>query len=352
MRFDNSQLEVRLRSGLEEPIDPDLPICDPHHHLWDGPGNRGRYLLEEYMQDVAHGHHVVKTVFIECGAGYKEDWPPEMRPVGETQFVQSLVAKNGKGKKGTTSVAAGIVAFADLTLGANVVPILEAHMQEGGNRFRGIRQSCTWDNDPAILSMGKSEGMMRDRRFREGFSLLERYGLSFDAWQYYTQLKELTDLAREFSGTNIIVNHAGGLLGIGPYAGKHEAVFRDWKQGMTELASCPNVAVKLGGLGMPRCGFGWHKQAKPPGSTELAKAMAPYYHFCIEVFGADRCMFESNFPVDKLSYSYGVMWNAFKRITEDCTSKERAALFYDTAVKVYRLADSADENMKKISHGR
>jgi predicted TIM-barrel fold metal-dependent hydrolase len=329
-----------LNLTTEEPIDPDLPICDPHHHLWDGPGDRGRYLLDEYLQDAGSGHKIVKTVFVECGAMYRKDGPQEMRPVGETEFVQGIATQSASGQYGRPTVAAGIVGFADLTLGANVVPVLEAHLAASKNHFQGIRQSCTWDSDRAILSMGKGKGMMMDTKFREGFACLQQYGLSFDAWQYYTQLMELADLAREFPDTTIIVNHTGGLLGVGRYAGKRQEVIHEWRRRMTELASCPNVVVKLGGLGMPRCGFGWHEQTKPPSSTELAEAMAPCYRFCIEVFGAGRCMFESDFPVDKVSYSYTVLWNAFKRICEDSSPKERAALFHDTAVKVYRLDDS------------
>ena len=325
---------------IEEAIDPGLPICDPHHHLWDGPGERGRYLLDEYLEDAGGGHKIAKTVFVECGAMYRKDGPAEMRPVGETEFAQGVAAQSASGQYGTTAVAAGVIGFADLTLGAGVAPIIEAHLAAGRNRFRGIRQSCTWDGDRAILTMGKGKGMMLDTKFREGFACLQQYGLSFDAWQYYTQLIELADLARAFSDTPIIVNHTGGLLGIGRYAGKRQEVFQEWKRGVTELASCPNVMMKLGGLGMPRCGFGWHEQINPPSSTELAVVMGPYYRFCIEVFGTERCMFESNFPVDKVSYSYTVLWNALKRICEGCSPKERSALFHDTAVKAYRLERS------------
>jgi len=329
------------QSMTEEPLDPGLPICDPHHHLWDGPGERGRYLLDEYLEDAGGGHKIVKTVFVECGAMYRKDGPQEMRPIGETEFAQGIAAQSASGQYGMAAVAAGIVGFADLTLGANVVPVLEAHLAASKNRFRGIRQSCTWDSDRAILSMGKGKGMMMDTKFREGFACLQQYGLSFDAWQYHTQLMELADLAKTYPDTTVIVNHTGGLLGVGRYAGKRQEVFQEWRRSMTELASCPNVVVKLGGLGMPRCGFGWHEQAKPPSSTELAVAMGPYFRFCIEVFGAERCMFESNFPVDKVSYSYTVLWDAFKRICEDLSAKGRAALFHDTAVKVYRLEDSS-----------
>ena len=324
---------------IEEAIDPDLPICDPHHHLWDGPGERGRYLLDEFLEDAGAGHKIVKTVFVECGAMYRKDGPQEMRPVGETEFAQGMAAQSASGQYGKTAVAAGIVGFADLTLGANVAPVIEAHLAASKNRFRGIRQSCTWDSDRAILSMSKGKGMMMDTKFREGFACLQKYGLSFDAWQYYTQLAELADLAIAFPDTAIIVNHTGGLLGIGRYAGKRQEVFQEWRRSMTELAACPNVVVKLGGLGMPRCGFGWHEKAKPT-STELAEAMTPYFRFCIEIFGAERCMFESDFPVDKVSYSYTVLWNAFKRICENFSPKERAALFHHTAARAYRLEDS------------
>ncbi len=324
----------------EEPLDPDLPICDPHHHLWDGPGERGRYLLEEYLKDAGGGHKIVKTVFVECGAMYRKEGPEEMRPVGETEFAQAMAAQCASVQYGVTAVAAGIVGFADLTLGARVAPVIEAHLVAGRNRFRGIRQSCTWDRDRSILSLGKGKGMMMDTKFREGFACLQKYGLSFDAWQYYTQLAELADLARAFPDTPIVVNHTGGLLGVGRYAEKSRETLREWKRGMRELASCPNVVVKLGGFGMPRCGFGWHDRAKPPDSTELAEAMAPYLRFCIEIFGAERCMFESNFPVDKISYSYPGLWNAFKRISQGSSPKERVALFHDTAVRVYRLEES------------
>ncbi len=327
---------------IEEAIDPDLPICDPHHHLWDDSGERGRYLLDEFLEDTGGGHKIVKTVFVECGAMYRKNGPPEMRPVGETEFAQGMSAQSTSGQYGTMAVAAGIIGFVDLTLGARVTPVLEAHLTAGRNRFRGVRQSCTWDSDRAILRMGKGKGMMRETRFREGFACLRKYGLSFDAWQYFTQLMELADLARAFPDTPIIVNHTGGILGIGPYAGKRYELFQEWKRGVTELASCPNVMMKLGGLGMPRCGFGWHEQAKPPSSTELAAAMAPYYLFSIEAFGVDRCMFESNFPVDGVSYSYTVLWNAFKRICEGCSLKERSGLFHDTAVKAYRLEGSTN----------
>ncbi len=269
---------------------------------------------------------------------YRADGPEELRVVGETEFVQGIAAQSASGQYGTTRVAAGIVSHADLTLGAAVAAVLEAHIAASINRFRGIRHSSVWDASADIRPyMNPPKGLLLDSKFREGFGCLQKYGLSFDAWLYHPQLTELADLARAFPDTRIIVDHIGGLLGIGPYAGKREEVFQQWKNGITELSTCPNVIVKLGGLGMPVCGFGWNERTTPPNSTELAEAMTPYYLECIEQLGVDRCMFESNFPVDKVSYSYSVMWNAFKSISADFSPEEKAALFHNTAMRVYRL---------------
>ena len=324
-------------SGIEAPIDPDLPICDPHHHLWDRPGST--YLLPQLLRDTGSGHHVVQTVFVECDAGYRPDGPEALRPVGETEFVEAETAQT---VGGPTAVAAGIVGYADLTLGDKVAAVLEAHMAASPARFRGIRHRTPWDPRPEVSRPGgPPPGLLLDGRFRQGFACLPRYGLSFDAWLLHPQLMELVDLARAFPDVSIILDHVGGPLGIGPYAGQREAVFQAWKQSIAALAGCPNVSVKLGGLGMQICGFGWDRQTMPPSSTEMAEAMAPYYLWCIEQFGADRCMFESNFPVDGISSSYAVLWNAFKRIAHGASPHERAALFHDTAARVYRLAPRA-----------
>ncbi|UCH42570.1 MAG: amidohydrolase family protein [Dehalococcoidales bacterium] len=332
-----------LRMTVEEPLEPEIPICDPHHHLWDRPAREdrpgNRYLLEDLLQDIGDAHNIVQTVFVECRSMYRKGGPAEMQAVGETEFVQGIAAQSASGQYGTTMVAAGIVGHADLMLGKEVSAVLGAHVAASSNRFRGIRHSTTWDAsmDTGVYTSSR-KGLLLDSKFREGFSCLQRYGLSFDAWLYHTQLPELADLARAYPDTQIIVDHIGGLLGTGPYAGKREEVFQQWQNGITELSACSNVVVKLGGLGMPVCGFGWNEWKAPPRSTEIAEAMAPYYHWCIEKFGVDRCMFESNFPVDKASYSYTVMWNAFKRIAKDFSAAEKAALFHDTAVRVYRLS--------------
>ena len=333
-----TEREAWLNLTTEDPIDPDLPICDPHHHLWDRPGSR--YVLEELVQDTGGGHNIVKTVFVECRSEYRTDGPEEMRPVGETEFVESIAVRSASGESGATRVAAGIVGHADLTLGAAVAPVLEAHIAASRDRFRGIRHISAWDASPDIRSSAGTAGLLLDPEFREGFACLERHGLSFDAWLYHPQIVDLTDLAKAFPGITIILDHVGGPLAIGPHAGQRERVFQDWQQAIAALAACPNVVVKLGGLGMPVCGFDWHERATPPGSAELAEAMAPYYLWCIEQFGIDRCMFESNFPVDKVSYSYTVMWNAFKRITSDFSPEDRAVLFHHTATRAYRLVSN------------
>lgn len=328
-----------LQLTVEAPLDASLPICDPHHHFWGRPEQR--YLLEDLLQDLrTSGHKIVSTVFIECREMWRKDGPVDMKPVGEMEWVEGIAEETARGPRGETAVAAGIVGFADLTSGAAVPKVLEAHLAASLNRFRGIRHSCTWDVSSAVKTAtpGIPPGLMLDASFRAGLACLKRYGLSFEAWLYHPQLPEFASLARAVPDVPMILNHVGGLLGVGPYAGKRDEVFEVWKRGIAEVATCPNVVVKLGGLGMVRCGFDWHLRPAPPSSKELVQATSPYYLFCIEQFGPDRCMFESNFPVDRLSYSYGVLWNSFKRMTEGFSAAERAALFHDTAARVYRLA--------------
>ncbi len=246
--------EAWLALTMEEPIEPELPICDPHHHLWGLP--RGHYFLEELLKDIGGGHHITQTVFIECRSMYRQAGPREMQPVGETEFVQGIAAQSASGQYGATKVAAGIVGFADFTLGAAVAPVLEAQLAASRDRFRGIRYSSAWDASSDIVPpRNRPKGILLDTKFREGFACLQEYGLSFETSLYHTQLMELVNLARAFPEITIIVNHVGGPLGIGPYAGKREQVFQDWKGGIAALAGCPNAFVKLGGLGLPRCGF-------------------------------------------------------------------------------------------------
>jgi predicted TIM-barrel fold metal-dependent hydrolase len=323
--------------ALEAPLEPGLAICDPHHHLWDRPNDR--YFLEDLIRDMS-SHNIVATVAIECRAMYRKEGAAEMKPVGETEFLDGVAAHASSDQNIATLVASGIVGHADLRLGDAVAPVLEAHLAASPDRFRGIRHSTTWDGSENIRSDAPA-GLLSDNAFRRGFACLQRYGLSFDAWLYHPQLAELVDVARAFPGITIILDHIGGPLGVGPYAGKHDEVLQAWRKGIAELANCPNVTVKLGGLGSDRSGFDWQERAVRPASAELATVMAPYFEWCIEKFGVERCMFESNFPVEKRVNSYVTVWNAFKRMTQSYSVAERQALFHDTATRVYRLAMAA-----------
>src|SRR6266852_5526158 len=322
----------------EEILDPDLPIVDPHHHLVDRE-NTGRYLLPDLLADTGSGHNITATVYLEWLSMYRAAGPSEMRPVGEVEFANGVAAMAASGTYGGTKVCAGIVGYADLMLGASVETVLEAMIMAGGGRFRGIRYISASHPDEAARgsSVNRPAGLLMNDKVREGFARLQPLGLSFDAWMYFTQLGELVDLARAFPETPIVLDHVGGAIGIGPYAGRRDEVFAEWKRSIGELAHCPNVHVKLGGLGMRLFGFDVHTGATPPSSEQLAALWRPYIETCIEAFGPQRAMFESNFPVDKGGGSYHVFWNAFKRLASDCSADEKAALFSGTASRFYRL---------------
>ena len=326
----------------EETLEPDLPICDPHHHFWDL--NRGRvpyqrYLLHEILDDISSGHNIRSTVFIEARSMYREEGPAEMRCAGEVEFVQGIAAMSASGNYGPSRIAAAIIGNADLGLGDRVEPVLDALQAASPNRFRGIRRSVTYDASSGVENAQPENPahMLSDESFRAGAMVLARKGLTFEAWLYAPQLPELAEFARAVPELTIILNHIGGLVRIGPYANRDDEVLPLWRTGVAAVAECPNVYVKLGGMGMPRMGFDWASRAVPVGSEELADAMAPYMHYCIERFGPQRSMFESNFPVDKVSFSYNVCWNAFKRLSTGYSTAERTALFHDTAAAVYRI---------------
>ncbi len=322
-------------------IDPDLPIIDTHHHLWDRENNR--YLLPEFLADVeadtGNGHNVVATVYMECGAMYRTEGPEELRPVGEVEFAAGVAAMCESGDHGAARVAAGIVGFADLRLGDGVDEVLEALQAVGGGRLRGIRHAAGWDDDTTIGNShhGAGTGLYGRADFRAGLGCLTARGLSLDAWLYHPQLGELVDLARARPDANIIMNHTGGMLGYGVYKGRRDESFAQLKAGLTELAKCPNVTMKLGGMMMRLASVDYFNLSAPPTSEELAELWRPNIETCIELFGAERCTFESNFPVDKMGISYRSLWNAFKRITAGASASERAALFAGTARRAYRL---------------
>jgi predicted TIM-barrel fold metal-dependent hydrolase len=325
------------KAAAEPIIEPDLPIVDPHHHLWLRGGQP--YLLHELLADLNTGHKIVATVFEECRSMYRAEGPPEMRCVGETEFVAGIAAMSASGNYGKTRVAAGIVGAADLTLGERVEPVLVAQLRAGGGRFRGVRHSAGYDADPIVgNSRPDSQPQLYARPdFRAGLACLSALGLSFDAWLYHPQLADVVDLARDFPATPIVMGHVGGFLGYGPYAGRLDAEFAGWKRSMSDLAQCPNVVVKLGGIVNRGASFDFHTAAAPPSSETIAEVWRPYIETCIELFGANRCMFESNFPVDKMAIGYGALWNAFKRIASGASRDEKFSLFAGTAARIYRL---------------
>ena len=320
---------------MEAPLEADLPICDTHHHLWERPPNG--YLLDDLLQDLRSGHRIVSTVAVECHYAYRSHGREELKPVGEVEFLESVANRVAADSTIHTAVAAAIVGRADLALGEEVAPVLEAHIGASPMRFRAIRHSATWDGSGALRNEAP-QGLLADSKFRAGFAWLKRLKLNFEAWVYHPQLPEVADLARAFPDVTIVLNHIGAPLGVGPYARKRDEVFQLWSRDLVELAKCPNVVVKLGGVGSLRSGYDWHERKVKPSSLELAKILQPYFEQCIEKFGADRCMFESNFPVEKLSNNYVNLWNAFKRVTQNYSAGERAAVFHNTAARIYRIA--------------
>jgi len=323
----------------KEPIlEPELPIIDPHHHLWQRPG--WRYLLDDLLLDTASGHNIVATVYMEASSMYRDRGPEEMRPVGEVEFANGVAAMCNSGVFGKTRVAAGIVGHADMMLASRVEPVLTALMRAGGDRFRGIRHGVSWEAEAATLRPNPSTraGMLADKKFREGVAVVGGHGLSYDVSLYHTQIGEVADLANALPNTRIVLNHVGGVLGLGSYRSKREEVFARWSSSIKALAARPNVFVKLGGLGQSYTTLRFDEDAEPPSSEMVAARFRPYIETCIAAFGVDRSMFESNFPPDGASSSYPILWNAFKRLAAGYSPSEKAMLFGGTAKRVYRLA--------------
>ncbi len=318
-----------------EPIlDPALPIVDAHHHFYDRPG--WTYLADAFLADAASGHRIEASVHMQAQTRYRAGSDPSLHPVGETEYV-AATARSFEGRG--CDLAAGIVGHCDLRQGAASARVLEAHLAAGQGRFKGVRHLSTWDADRSLVNplSAAPRGLLLDPAYRAGVAQLAPLGLSYDAWLFFTQLSELRDLARAFPDTPVIVNHCGGVLRIGDYAARRDEAFAQWSREMRALAALPNVFVKLGGLGMRINGFAFDARPTPPASADLAEAWRPWIETCIEAFGAERCMFESNFPVDKGSYAYATVWNAFKRLTASAGAHERARLFSGTARHVYRL---------------
>ncbi|WP_175718320.1 amidohydrolase family protein [Burkholderia anthina] len=337
MTTQSNYLAVRndwLASALEPALEPDLPIVDAHHHFYERPG--WIYMLDDYLQDARSGHNIQASVYMQALTRYRDTGPAELKPVGETAYVAGVTEPL---QRSAPAVAKGIVGHADLRLGARVRDVLEAHLDAGRGRFRGVRHLSTWDADPSLANplSAVPRGLLLDPAYRAGVAQLAPLGLSYDAWLFFPQLPELFDLAKANPDTRIVVNHCGGVVRIASYADQRPEVFQHWSASMRELAQLPNVFVKVGGLGMRINGFDFEKGARPPSSEQLADTWKPWMLTCIDAFGAERCMFESNFPVDKGSYSFVNGWNAFKRLTARASANERDALFRGTVSHVYRF---------------
>lgn len=325
-------------------LDPQLPVIDTHHHLHDkspalhAMGRSGRFLIDEYAEMLQSGHRVVASVCVEARAMYRADGPEEMKPVGETEFLNGQAAMSASGLYGPCRVGAGIVSNADLRLREKVESVLEAHLEAAPGRFRGIRQEAMWDEDSSIVGwLFKSGPQLYLREdFRRGFAKLAPLGLSFDAFVLSPQLADVEDLARSFPGTSIILNHLGNPVGIGRHKGRMAEEFPQWQKDIRAIANHPNVTVKLGGLGSFLSAFASFRANPPSSSQFIAEEWAPYVETAVEAFGADRCMFESNLPTDETG-AFATVCNAFKRMTQKCSESEKLAIFAGTAARVYRL---------------
>lgn len=321
-----------LNTFVEDVIDPDVEIIDPHHHLWPV-GTGMPYALADLEADLAAGHNVIDTVFVECHSSYRTDGPEHLRPVGETDFVTEA------SEASTRQLIGGIVAHADLTDGSHLDEVLDAHAEASRGRLRGIRHAGSHALHPEVLMIpGRAPaGLYADEAFRAGVRRLGERGLTYDTWHYHYQNPQFADFARAVPATTIILDHFGTPLGVGPYADQREQIFEQWKLDVADIATIPNVFAKLGGLAMPDNGFGWNTAARPPTSDEFVEAQGRYYRHTIDCFGAERCMFESNFPVDRLSLPYRTLWNSLKKIAAPYSGTERDRMFRGTAAEVYRL---------------
>lgn len=321
---------------VEEVLTPQQKICDAHHHLWDHAGDR--YFAAELAADLSDGHNVVKTIYVECGHAYRKTGPAHLASIGETEFV---VRENERLRETLGHGAiAGIIGFADLRLGLLLDETLTAHIEAGAGRFCGIRHGTAWDESSQIVNhqLGPPAGLMGDPSFVAGVQKLGTRSLTFDAWLYHPKIPEITVLAHAAPDTTIVLDHLGAPLGIGPYVGRREEVLQFCRMALSAFAKAPNARLKIGGIGMTIFGNGWHKLDAPPDSATIAAAWADHIRWCIDTFGPDRVLFESNFPPDGRSCSYRTLWNAYKRIAEPYSAVEVERMFHDNAVEVYRLS--------------
>ena len=317
-----------LAQVVEDIIDPEREIVDPHHHLWTRAG--AVYELDQLNADIGAGHNVVQTIYVECHSYYDETAPKHLQPVGEVAHVAGLNAGGGP--------VAGIIGRADLS-DPRLGDILDAMQTVGRGKLSGIRQAgaCALEPNKLVIPGRNPPDRYADPEFRRGVAELGRRGLVYDTWHYHHQADDFLALAQAVPDTVMVLDHFGTPLGVGRFAGQREAIFPRWKDDMTALAECPNVRAKLGGMAMPDNGWGWNLADKPPTSDEFVAAQGAWYHHMIACFGPERCMFESNFPVDRTSVSYPVLWNAFKKIAARYDDAAQQAMFSGTARQTYGL---------------
>ena len=315
----------------EDVVDPARPIVDPHHHLWRH-GEGLNYDLPDLLADTGDGHNITCTVFMECGSAYDTTAPAHLAPVGETRFIVS------RSQQDPARTIRALVAKADLAH-PELDAILDAHVEAGQGMFRGIRDALSRADEPTALTIpGRgADGKFADPAFVRGVQRLGERGLTYDSWQYHHQAREFLALARSAPGTTMVLDHLSTPVGVGRWAGRHDEIFAVWRTDMEEIAACPNVVAKIGGLAMPDNGFGWHSAERPPTSDEFVTAQERWYLHMIDTFGPERCMFESNFPVDRLSLSYRTFWNGAKKIAARYSDAEQDAMFSGTATRVYSL---------------
>ncbi len=326
-----------LAQVVEPAIDPDREIVDPHHHLWPD-GGALPYGVDDLVADTTAGHNIVETVFIECHAAYRADGPRELRSIGETEFVAASAEDLAQRHPDAPPIT-GIVANVDLTLDG-LDDVLDAHRGAAGGRLRGVRDALSRAREPEVhtIAGAAAEGKFEDPAFRRGVARLGERGLIYDSWHYHYQNNEFLELARAVPDTTMILDHFGSPVAIGSDAGRLDAIFEVWCDDIVAIAACPNTVAKLGGLAMPDNGFGFHEAAAPPTSDEFLAVQRRWYEHAIDCFGPERCMFESNFPVDRFSLSYGVYWNAMKKLAEPFSGDEKTAMFAGTAQRVYSLS--------------
>lgn len=323
--------EAWLALTDESVLDPAQPILDAHHHLWDR--EESRYRTEDFIADVSRGHDVRASIYVQCRTGYRRSGPESLYPLGEVETILEWSAQ-------APNHPVGIVAFADLMQGGAVRDTLDGLLELAPNHVCGIRNTTAYHPDPAVRSNPRPapDGLLRSKEFHRGAAEVARAGLALDVWAYQTQLHEVEALARLLPELTVVINHCGGPLGVGPFRERTPADFAAWRAGLEKLAALPNTRLKIGGFGLAVFGNDYHHQPAPPDSERLARDWAPWFGVCLEAFGPTRCMFESNFPVDKGMFSYVALWNAFKRLTQALSQNDRDQLFWKTAANTYRVA--------------